>query len=85
MTAQNNIISKGTGTECWRLYILKLVNLNSRSEVPGVLRHVKGTDDAPLMKGKRVTSFRNSEDDALQLTDAVPFLLEDMLKYNQGV
>ncbi len=52
---------------------------------PGVLRHVKGTDDAPLVKGKRVTGFSNSEEDAVQLTDAVPFLLEDMLKSNQGV
>ncbi len=52
---------------------------------PGALRHVKGTDDAPLVKGKRVTGFSNSEEDAVQLTDAVPFLLEDMLKSNQGV
>jgi putative intracellular protease/amidase len=46
---------------------------------PGVLRHVtyKG---APLVKGKRVTGFNNGEEAAVQLTDVVPFLVEDELK-----
>lgn len=46
---------------------------------PGVLRHVtyKG---APLVKGKRVTGFTNSEEEAVQLTKVVPFLVEDELK-----
>ncbi len=49
---------------------------------PGVLRHVKGADGAPLVKGKRVTGFTNTEEDAVGLTAIVPFLVEDMLKAN---
>ncbi len=52
---------------------------------PGVLRHVKREDGEPLVKGKRVTGFSNSEETAVQLTEVVPFLLEDMLTSNQGL
>ncbi|WP_322042247.1 type 1 glutamine amidotransferase domain-containing protein [Paraburkholderia sp. J67] len=51
---------------------------------PGVLRHVKGADGRPLVAGKNVTGFANSEEEAVQLTDVVPFLVEDMLKANGG-
>ncbi|MHC8293337.1 type 1 glutamine amidotransferase domain-containing protein [Pseudomonas sp. LB3P58] len=52
---------------------------------PGVLRHVKGADGQPLVKGKRVTGFTNTEEEAVQLTKVVPFLVEDMLKEKGGV
>ena len=52
---------------------------------PGVLRHTKAPDGTPLVKGKKVTGFANTEEDAVQLTDVVPFLVEDMLKANGGV
>ncbi|QBQ99710.1 type 1 glutamine amidotransferase domain-containing protein [Paraburkholderia pallida] len=51
---------------------------------PGVLRHVKGEDGRPLVAGKAVTGFSNSEEAAVQLTDVVPFLVEDMLKESGG-
>jgi putative intracellular protease/amidase len=51
---------------------------------PGVLRHVKGADGRALVAGKSVTGFTNSEEAAVQLTDVVPFLVEDMLKANGG-
>ena len=51
---------------------------------PGVLRHVEGQDGKPLVEGKRVTGFTNSEEEAVQLTDVVPFLVEDMLKAKGG-
>ncbi|QOY95099.1 type 1 glutamine amidotransferase domain-containing protein [Massilia sp. UMI-21] len=51
---------------------------------PGVLRHVKGADGSPLVKGKRVTGFTNTEEEAVGLTQVVPFLVEDMLKKNGG-
>jgi putative intracellular protease/amidase len=51
---------------------------------PGVLRHVKAPSGEPLVKGKPVTGFTNTEEDAVQLTDVVPFLVEDMLKENGG-
>ncbi|KFF02536.1 type 1 glutamine amidotransferase domain-containing protein [Chryseobacterium luteum] len=50
---------------------------------PGVLKDVK-IDGEYLVKGKNVTGFTNTEEDAVQLTDVVPFLVEDMLKKNGG-
>jgi putative intracellular protease/amidase len=47
---------------------------------PAVLRHTKAPDGTPLVKGKSVTGFSNTEEDAVQLSDVVPFLLEDELK-----
>ncbi|MCO8171670.1 type 1 glutamine amidotransferase domain-containing protein [Pseudomonas sp. 21LCFQ02] len=44
---------------------------------PGVLRHVKAADGQPLIKGRRVTGFTNGEEADVQLTDVVPFLIED--------
>ncbi|MCS0587949.1 type 1 glutamine amidotransferase domain-containing protein [Massilia norwichensis] len=52
---------------------------------PGVLRHVKAADGSPLVKGKKVTGFTNTEEDAVGLSQVVPFLVEDMLKQNGGV
>ena len=51
---------------------------------PGVLHRVtyKG---APLVKGKRVTGFTNGEEEAVQLTHVVPFLVEDELKHIGGL
>ena len=43
---------------------------------PGVLRHVKYQGE-PLVTGKHVTGFTNSEDDEVQATKALPFLVED--------
>jgi len=51
---------------------------------PGVLRHVQAADGTPLVKGKRVTGFTNTEEAAVGLTKVVPFLVEDMLKANGG-
>lgn len=51
---------------------------------PGVLRHTKAPDGTSLVKGKKVTGFTNTEEDAVQLTRIVPFLVEDMLKANGG-
>lgn len=46
---------------------------------PGVLRHVTFRGE-PIVSGKRVTGFANSEEDEVELTDIVPFLVEDELK-----
>lgn len=51
---------------------------------PGVLRHVKGKDGQPLVKGRKVTGFTNSEEEAVGLTEVVPFLVEDMLQERGG-
>jgi putative intracellular protease/amidase len=52
---------------------------------PGVLRHVKKPDGTPLVQGKKVAGFTNSEEKAVGLTNVVPFLVEDMLKANGGL
>lgn len=51
---------------------------------PAVLRYVRGADGHPLVRGRQVTGFSNSEEEAVQLTDVVPFLVEDMLKAHGG-
>jgi putative intracellular protease/amidase len=51
---------------------------------PGALRHVKTPEGRPLVEGKKVTGFANSEEEAVGLTDVVPFLVEDDLKANGG-
>jgi putative intracellular protease/amidase len=49
---------------------------------PGVLRHARDPEGRPLVKGKSVTGFSNSEEAAVGLTEVVPFLVEDMLTEN---
>lgn len=46
---------------------------------PAVLVNVRDGQGLPLVKGKRVTGFSNSEEAAVGLSDIVPFLLEDKL------
>ena len=52
---------------------------------PGVLKNVKAADGTPLVAGKQVTGFTNGEEAAVQLTDIVPFLVEDMLQQNGAI
>jgi len=51
---------------------------------PGVLRHAKSPDGSPLVRGKSVTGFSNSEESAVGLSDVVPFLVENELQKNGG-
>ena len=46
---------------------------------PGVLRDVKSTDGQPMVHGKSVTGFSNTEEAAVGLSAIVPFRVEDML------
>jgi putative intracellular protease/amidase len=52
---------------------------------PGVLRHVKAANGKPLVEGKQVTGFTNSEEEGVGLTKVVPFLVEDELKAKGGI
>jgi putative intracellular protease/amidase len=51
---------------------------------PGALRHVKRADGAPMVQGRSVTGFTNTEEAAAGLTEVVPFLVEDMLVQEGG-
>ncbi|WP_372864321.1 type 1 glutamine amidotransferase domain-containing protein [Spongiibacter sp.] len=56
---------------------------------PAVFRHSIEANGEPLVKGKRITAFSNSEEAAVGLSEIVPFLLEDMLsergaRYEKG-
>ena len=48
---------------------------------PAALKNVKVNGDY-LVKGKKITGFSNTEEDAVGLTNVVPFLLEDELSKN---
>jgi putative intracellular protease/amidase len=51
---------------------------------PAAFRSARAPDGSPLVRGKSVTGFSNTEEAAAGLTDVVPFLVEDMLKENGG-
>ncbi len=51
---------------------------------PAVLRDVRAPGGGLLVKDKNLTGFTNTEEAAVQLTDIVPFLVEDMLTANGG-
>ena len=51
---------------------------------PAVLHRVM-YQGAPIVKGKRVTGFANSEEEEVKLTHVVPFLVEDELKRLGGI
>jgi putative intracellular protease/amidase len=51
---------------------------------PAVFHRVMYKGD-PLVRGKRVTGFTNGEEEAVHLTNVVPFLVEDELKKIGGL
>ena len=52
---------------------------------PSVLLQVQGSGGDAFIKNKKITGFTNTEEAAVQLTDVVPFLLEDELKKKGGI
>lgn len=52
---------------------------------PAVLRHTVGADGKPVVSGRKVTGFSNTEEVAVGLNDVVPFLVEDMLSEKGGL
>lgn len=51
---------------------------------PTVLLEARTPEGEPLVKGRKVTGFANSEEEAVGLTQVVPHLLEDALKAKGG-
>jgi putative intracellular protease/amidase len=52
---------------------------------PAIFKNTKDSNGEALIKGKKVTGFSNTEEAAVELTDIVPFLVEDMLQENGGI
>jgi putative intracellular protease/amidase len=52
---------------------------------PGVLRHATSPDGTPLVQGRQITGFTNSEEAAIGMTEVAPFLVEDELKGRGGL
>lgn len=46
---------------------------------PAIFQHTMSLTGKPLVAGRRVTGFTNSEEEGAKLVDVVPFLVEDML------
>lgn len=51
---------------------------------PAVFRRTRDSHGVSLVKGRKVTGFTNSEEEAAGLTGVVPFLVEDALKNAGG-
>jgi putative intracellular protease/amidase len=52
---------------------------------PTAIVNVRGKDGEYLVKSKHVTGFTNAEEEAVGLSNVVPFLLEDRLKERGGL
>jgi len=52
---------------------------------PAALKHPKKADGVSIVNGKKVTGFSNTEEEAVQLTKIIPFLVEEMLQENGGI
>jgi putative intracellular protease/amidase len=52
---------------------------------PGVLHRARTPDGRPLVEGRKVTGFTDTEEEAVGLTKVVPFLVEDELKRKGGI
>ena len=52
---------------------------------PSVLLNARDENGDSIVKGRKITGFTNSEEEAVQLTEVVPYLLEDELKNKGGV
>ena len=52
---------------------------------PAALVDVKLSNGSYLVKGRKITGFTNAEEEAVELTKVMPFLLEDQLKANGGI
>jgi putative intracellular protease/amidase len=59
-------------------------NIGAVCHAPAVFRHTLAPNGKPLVNGRRVTDFTNTDEEAVGLTKIVPFLVEDMLKANGG-
>lgn len=73
--------------------VIKLIEVMSAARKPigavchglAVLRHPKTANGVPLVSGRKVTGFSNSEEEKAGIPKLMPFLVEDMLRNNGGL
>jgi putative intracellular protease/amidase len=73
--------------------VIALVEVMSAARKPigavcrgvAVLRHPKAANGAPLVRGRKVTGFSNTEEEKAGMPKLMPFLVEDMLRSNGGL
>ncbi len=66
-------------------FILENRPLAAVCHAPAIFKHAKAADGKSVVAGRRVTGFTNTEEEAVGLTEIVPFLVEDMLKAAGGL
>ncbi len=49
---------------------------------PAIFKNTKDANGDPLVKGKKMTAYSNSEEEAVQFTSLVPFSVQEMLVEN---
>lgn len=59
--------------------------VGSVCHAPAIFKNTKAANGKPLVEGKKVTAYSNSEEEAVDFTNIVPFSVEDMLKENGGI
>ena len=52
---------------------------------PAIFKNTKDSQGNPIVQGKKITAYSNSEEAAINFTDIVAFSVEDMLKENGGI
>lgn len=52
---------------------------------PAIFKNTKDSKGNPLVQGKKITAYSNSEEEAINFQDIVAFSVEDMLKENGGI
>lgn len=73
--------------------VIELIEATSRARKPigavchglAVFRHPKAANGAPLVSGRKVTGFSNTEEEKAGIPKLMPFLVEDMLRNNGGL
>jgi len=59
--------------------------IGSVCHAPAIFKNTKDAAGNSLIQGKKVTAYSNSEEEAVDFTEIVPFSVEDMLKENGGI
>lgn len=52
---------------------------------PAIFKNTKDGNGKPLVKGRKITAYSNSEEEAINFQDIVAFSVEDMLKENGAI